>query len=173
MADIFSRASNQLGGSFAADSALIVFSGGSLAGGGATIVGPSGGVGLLTQQLQVSYQQQISRLYEVGTNFTYLVAGRTMGNMSMGRILGPRPVQQQFYLNYGNVCNAALNNLTLQMETGCPTGPATGSQGGLGMFHFDVKSLVLTSFGVSVAAQDMIINEQVTAMFCSLEMTAT
>ncbi len=170
MADIFNRAGNQYGGSFASDAAKIVFSSGGS--GTGDLVGASGGVGLLTQTAQFNYMQQITRLYEIGSNFTFLVAGRTQGGLSMGRVLGPRKVQTQFYRNYGNVCNAANNNLTVVMETGCPAGTNTngGIGGGLGALAFLVKNTVIVSLGISVAAQDMIINEQFQAMFVSMEL---
>jgi hypothetical protein len=166
MADIYNRAGNDFGGSFAADAAKVVFAGGS----GGDLVGASGGVGLLTQQVQVSYSQQITRLYEIGSNFTFLVAGRTQGQIGLGRVLGPRAVQTAFYSKYGNVCNAPTNNLSLLLETGCPTGANSGVVGGLGKLAFLVKNVVLVSIGLTVASQDMIINEQVQALFISLDL---
>ena len=169
MADIFNRAGNQFGGSFASDAAKIVFGTGGT--GSGDVIGGSGGVGLLTQTAQLNYSQQITRLYEIGSNFTFLVAGRTQGGMSLGRILGPRKVQTAFYQNYGNVCNASNNNLSIVMETGCPTGAGSngGIGGGLGTISFLIKNLVIVSLGISVAAQDMIVSEQLQAMFVSLE----
>lgn len=167
MADIFNRASNQFGGSFASDAAKVVFSTG---GGAAASPGGSGGVGLLTQSAQINYSQQITRLYEIGSNYTFLVAGRTQGTVSMARVLGPRQVQTQFYTNYGNVCNAANNNLTINMQTGCPTGAGAGQDGGLGSIAFLIKNCVIVSLGLSIAAQDMIVNEQFQMMFISLEL---
>lgn len=163
MADLFDRAGNDLGGTFASDGAKIVFSGGG--------TGLGGGVGLLCQQLQVQYQQQITRLYEIGSNYTFLVAGRTQGSLSVARILGPRTVQMAFYGTYGNVCNAATNNLGILLETGCPKGTSgnPGLVGGLGKLALNIKNVVLTSLGLTLTAQDMIINEALQAMFVSLD----
>jgi len=166
MADIFARAGQQFNGAFAADAAKIVFA-------GQASSGLDAGVGLLTQSVNVSYNQQISRLYEIGTNFTYLVAGRTQGQVATQRVLGPRPVITSFYTKYGNVCNAATNNLNFETETGCPQGdnPSVnlGAQGGLAKLAFKVKSAVITQLGISVNANDMIINESLQMMFVSLE----
>lgn len=64
MPDIYNRSGNQFAGSIAADAARVVFSGvGDLLGTGTA----AGGVGLLTQSLQISYMQQVSRIYEIGT----------------------------------------------------------------------------------------------------------
>lgn len=148
-ADIYSRTGNDFKGAFSADAARIVFG------------GDVSGVGLLTQQLSVNYAQAITRLYEIGTNFTYYVAGRTQGQVGIGRVLGPRPVQLGFYTKYGNVCNAATNNLNFEIAAGCtsPNAPA----------RFQLKNAVITNMGISVNAQDMLVNEQVNMLFISLE----
>jgi len=170
VADLFDRAGQAFGGSFASDAAKVIFSGAGELLGGASSSG-AGGVGLLTQNLQVGYNQQVTRLYEIGTNLTFLVAGRTQGQLSMGRVLGPRPVSTAFYQKYGNVCYAATNNLLVYAQTGCPQGPASGNDGGLAEINFGVKNVVLTSISLTVAAMDMIINEQLSAMFVSLELS--
>ncbi len=177
MADVYSRA-NSFGGSFSADGAMIVFSTGGTS--ATSLLGTAGsngvgGVGLLTQNAQVSYSQQITRLYEVGSNQTFFIAGRTQGQLSMSRILGPRPVQTAFYTTYGNVCNAANNNFSIVMNTNCGASGGSGSSGatiggGLGSIAFLIKNVVIVSLGVSIAAQDMILNEQFQAMFVSLEL---
>ncbi len=42
--------------------------------------------GLLAQQIQVGYSQQVNRFYEIGTNNVYMVRGRAEGQMSMSRV---------------------------------------------------------------------------------------
>ena len=163
MSDIFNRSGEQYGGSFSADSATVAFSGGGA--GGGTLLGQSGGIGLLAQQIQVGYQQQIMRFYEIGTNYVYLVQGRSQGQLSMGQILGVKNIQTQFYKNYGDVCNAGNNNLSFSVAAGCNTSSGTSSQS----TTFDIKSVVLTSLSLSVAAQDMVINQQLSAMYVALD----
>ena len=164
--DIYGRAGNQFGGAFAADAAKVVFSSG--AGTSGDLIGPSGGVGLVTQSTNINYSQQISRIYEVGSDLTFLIAGRTQGQLSVARVLGPSAVQTAFYSNYGNVCNAANNNISVVMSTGCPTGANQGIGGGLGTLAFLILNVVIVNLGLSVAAQDMIFNEQFQAMYVSL-----
>lgn len=168
MPDIFNRAGSDFGGSFAADDAKIVFSGP-----GGTTIGQSGGVGLLTQNLSFNYAQQVTRLYEVGSNYSFYVAGRAQGNMGLGRVLGPRAVQTAFYRNYGDVCNAANNNINLLMASGCATNSNGGVIGNLGQIAFLIKSLILTSIAITVGAQDMVVSEQLGAMFMSLELAGS
>lgn len=159
-ADIFSRSGNDFKGSFASDAAKVIFAGVGLG---------IGGVGLLTQNMNVQYAQRITRLYEIGTNFTYLIAGRTQGSLSMARVLGPRPVQLEFYRKYGNVCNAAENHLNFEADTGCQVegGP---SSPGAGAYAFGIKNAVISNYGLTLAAEDVVINEQLQMMFISLEL---
>lgn len=175
MADVFAREGNDFQGSFSSDGAKVVFSNPAPS----TAVGSSSGsdflgVGMLTQQLSVQYSQNITRLYEIGTNFTFLVAGRTQGQITLARVLGPRAVQLAFYTKYGNVCNADTNNINFETETGCrqgqdPNGLSGDIQGGLATGHkFGVHNAVITNLGVNVNAQDMMINEQITMMFVQM-----
>jgi hypothetical protein len=157
MADIFGRRPLQFGGAFAADAASITFATGNPA--------FASGVGLVTQNIQVSYQQPITRLYEVGTQLTYYVAGRPQGQMNMGRILGPGIVSTAFYQSFGDVCLAASNHLAFDVAAGCePGGPLVSSR-----MYFLANNVLLQSIGLSVAAQDMIINESLSLFFTSLE----
>jgi hypothetical protein len=152
--DIYGRQGNDYKGSFAADAARVVF------GGNNNVTG----VGLLTQQISVNYVQNITRLYEIGTQFTYLVAGRTQGNIQLGRVLGPRAIQVGFYTKFGNVCNAATNNLNFEVDAGC------NSQGEFQGMRFSIKNAVITSIAVTVEAMNMLINETLTMMFVSLDL---
>jgi hypothetical protein len=154
--DVFSRGGHDFKGSFAADSAKVVF-----AGGGDL---QAGGVGLLTQNLSVNYTQQITRLYEIGSQNTYYVGGRTQGQATLGRVFGPRALQLGFYQKFGDVCKAADNTINFSLEAGC----ASGAQADYAKAGFTIHNAVITSMGFTVQAQDMIINEQVQLMFVAL-----
>ncbi len=170
MADLFGRFADAYGGAFSADAAKITFASnpgllGTGTAGGTLDNSGGGGVGMLTQQLSFNYQQQITRIYEIGTNYSFYVAGRTQGNLTVGRVLGPRPIAVAFYKKYGDACQAATNHLDIEMATGCTT---------VGQFaqaySFAMKFCVITAIGVSVQSQDMMINEQLQIMFASLGM---
>jgi hypothetical protein len=151
--DIFGRLPLEFGGAFAADAAVCAFGG----------QGIAGGVGLLTQQLSFQYQQQITRLYEVGSRKTFYVAGRSQGNANIARVLGPRPVSAAFYALYGDVCNAANNTLVFGLATGCELPGDLGAQ-----VAFTLLGCVITSIGITVAAENMIVNENLTLMYVAL-----
>lgn len=143
--DVFGRTVAAYGGSFAADTARLVFN-----------AAPSSG--LLVQNINFQYSQNITRLYDLGDNKVYYVGGRTQGQLSIARVIGPRVLLAQFYQQYGDVCNARGNMCMFQMQRGCE-----GAS-----FSYTMMYCVITTIGVSAAAADMVINEQSTLMFSSL-----
>jgi hypothetical protein len=150
MADIFNRNTDSFGGSFAADQAKVTFP--------ALLGGNGADAGLLVQNMSMNYTQQVTRLFEVGSPKIYYVGGRTAGNATLARVVGPRKVAQAFYSTYGDICNARTNTLHFSVTTGCE-----GNASAAYTAHF----VVITSIGVSVAAADMLINEQLQMMYSS------
>jgi len=148
MADIFGR-EIKVGSGFKADGATVKF-------------GEFGCPdGLLIQNLSIQYQQQVNRLYEVGCPDVYLIAGRTNGTISMARVIGPKGILKDFYKKYGDPCEA--DDLQIDLAPGlCKDAAAPNSA-------ITAKKAVITSIGLSVAANDMMINEQVEMMFITLE----
>jgi hypothetical protein len=157
MPDIFNKTTNKLGGAWSADGAAVSFSGQA-----AGLLG----VGMIVQQVNIGYQQQVTRLYEIGSDLTYYVAGRVQGNMTVGRIVGPGVVMSAFYARFGDVCNAAQNTMNLYIGTGCrSTGGTTAT---FMNARFTISYAVLINVGISVGAMDMVINEQLQMMFISM-----
>lgn len=145
--DVFSREVT-FGGAFSADGARVTFA--------------DFGAGLLVQSLNYQYQQSISRLYEVGSPDIYLVAGRTQGQVSMQRVVGPKRILPEFYQQYGDVCNAGNNNVKFSASTGCGGAVSTRQT-------IDIRHAIVTALGGAVNANDMIINESLTMMFLYLQ----
>lgn len=152
MADIFNRTSDKFGGSFSADQARVTFP--SLTG------GQGAEAGLLMQNLQATYTQQVTRLFEISSPTIYYVGGRTSGQAAVNRVVGPRKLASAFYSTYGDICNAASNTLNFSMTTGC--GAAAGSRA-----SYTAHFVVVVSVGISVGAADMLINESLQMMFSS------
>lgn len=156
-ADIFGRESSTFGGAFAADAATMTFAGGAA---GATAAGS----GTLVQTVNVNYQQQIQKLYEVGSNQIYHVGGRTQGTGSIARIIGPKRLGALLYATYGNICNVGQNTLNFTFATAnCAN--ATGA------VTYTCHLVLVTAVGFNLAATDMLINEQVQFMFSGLNIT--
>lgn len=159
--DIFGRRPLEFGGAFAADSAQIDLS--------LACVDADNNVisssGLLTQNLQVQYQQPITRLYEVGSQLTYYVAGRPQGTANIARVLGPGSVMAELYACLGNVCRADANDLCFCVQAGCGQ---TVDDGTYDAMSICLKNVVLQSLGFTIQAQDMVINEQLSLFFTAL-----
>ena len=154
MSDIFNRQTDSFGGSFAADQAKVTFP---------NLIGGAGAdAGLLMQNMQSSYQQQITRLFEIGSPNIYYVGGRTNGQSSVARVVGPRQIAREFYLTYGDVCRARTNTLHFSVSTGCD-----GDSTNIARASYAAHFVVITSVGIGVASADMLINEQLALMFSS------
>jgi hypothetical protein len=116
---------------------------------------------MLAQNVAITYQQNINRLWEVGSSKTYFIAGRTMGNIAVKRVIGGQGVSGTFVKQFGDVCNIAGNHITLAFEAGCDDGRSLGK--------ITASGCVIQSVAYSVAAADMIINEDLTLLFARLE----
>lgn len=150
--DMFSR-EVAIGGAFSADGAAMTFG--------------SFTAGILAQSITWTYQQAITRLYEVASSNIYLVAGRTQGQSVVQRILGPTALSATFYSTFGNVCNIATNTINFTAAAKCGVGGA-GSTSAI-----QLTGCVIQSYGGSVQAQDMVVNEQITLMFLWLTYTSS
>jgi hypothetical protein len=151
MADIYNRQVSDLKGVFTSDQAVLAFS------------GAGDRFNTLVQQVQMSYAQTITRLYEVGGKNIYYVGGRTQGQMNVNRVIGPVGTVCAFYEKFGDVCQAVGNILTINLGGDAAAG-CSSAEGA-----YTMKHIVITQVGIAVAAQDMIINENTTMMFSSLE----
>lgn len=159
MADIFKNTELGFGGAFTADKGLI--SGGKL-------------TGVMMQQLSLQYQQQVTRIYEIGeqgasmTNI-YYIGGRSSGTMQVAHVVGPKLAMKAYYDEYSDVCAAAKNDISLKLtKVDCNT-----KGGGTKTITYIAKYCVLVQIGMSVSAQDMVINENSQIMFSNLDLTET
>lgn len=151
MPDIFNRITDAHGGSFAADQAKLTFP---------ALANQAGSeAGLLVQNLGASYQQQVTRLFEVGSPIIYYVGGRTSGQAQMSRVAGPRRLTKAFYQTYGDVCNAPTNTLQFSLAAGCTNIQSRNA--------FVAKFVVIVQIGFTVTAADMMINENMAMIFSS------
>lgn len=158
MKDLFQREIGEFGGAFTADMTRVTFP--ALAGGS-----EGSETGLLMQNLQISYTQNVQRLYELGSNKTYYTGGRANGTAAAARVIGPAIVTAEFYRTYGDVCNAGTNTLQISLGVGCSGGTTTqGPRLVLVMNH-----VIIVAANWAVTAADMIINEQVNMMFAALQ----
>lgn len=157
MPDFFSRNTDTFGGSFSADAATLTFP--QITGSDGTHEGAV--AGLLVQNLSLQYAQRVTRLFEIGTPNIYYVGGRTEGQGSIQRVVGPRRLVASFYKTYGDVCNAATNTLQITLGVGCE------SADGIAKVSYIAHFVVITAVALTITAADMLINENTQLMFSS------
>lgn len=116
--------------------------------------------GYIVQNVQFNYTQQVTMLYEVGSNNVYYVGGRAQGAANVGRILGPRAVAGDFIRTFSDICNP--KDIGFDASSGCGTSSTMASAA------FILKQAVLVSVGLNVGAQDVTINESLQFMFIDL-----
>lgn len=179
MAAIYERQKTGFAGSFASDLAALTI------GGTLTPLG-------IVQNVQLSFAQQIARIYDVSNGGSagaaggivpvFYVGGRTQGQGTIARVVGPQSgALCEFYEIMGNVCQPQDLNFTFR--GGCeitgagvePTQPVDfGNAVGTGeatAVQYSIQACVMTNLGITVGAESMIVNENVTLMFANMECT--
>jgi hypothetical protein len=140
--DIFGRVA-EYGGSFSADLVTLNFG---------KLVNAKGSV---VQRMQMAYQQAISRLFEIGSSLFYYVGGRASGEASLDKIMGPGNIIDEFIATYGDICSPEAMQITLK-SSGC-----TALNG---QVNYPCSDCVATGIGQSVAANDMLVNQNCRVM---------
>ena len=150
--NIFGREGGAVKGAFSADTLKLQIGGDS---------------DLLVQNLRVQYTQQVSKIYDLSNaspSDAYYVAGRSDGQSSMQKVMGPSASVSTFYTTFGDPCNEGRGNVVLSGEFGCG-GTTTGNTA------VTLEKPVVTSFGMAVNANDVLITEDTTMIFHNLYLT--
>ena len=155
--DVFSRTITD-GGQQSTDAAVLVFAG---AGSDALI-----GVGQLVQNLNIQYQQNIQRFYDLSSSKLFYVGGRTQGTATMGTILGPQSVSSKMYSQLGDICKVKDNNVDFTVTAGCTTGGSTSTE-----TTYSCELVVMSALQLQVQAEQMVIQHNVTLTVGSLTAT--
>jgi len=156
--DIYNRLSSVFNGAMSADGAKLSF--------------PMGGevkksvAGLIVQNLQVSYAQQVTKLFEIGSPAVYYIVGRASGQMQINHVLGPARLGAAFLRRYGDACNIKNNTIELSAASGCTTAEDNGM---MGSFSLTTYYCLITSLSLGMQVDNMMISESLTLMFASLD----
>jgi len=157
MPDMFGR-ETVFGGAMAAESTFLKF---------ASVEGLSDmSTGLLIQQLQIQYAQNITRLYALEDSKVYFVAGRTEGQFTIQNVVGPSDFIGPFLKAYADVCKDR-KAFQLTFAAGCGKSAAAGL-GSNGII--ELQSPVISSFGLQMQAGNMVIATTLQGMFTALNM---
>jgi len=132
-----------------------------------------GGPLTLIQNLQVSHQQPIQPLFEVGSNNRYYVVGKANGTFSATQILGFGSAALDQVTSLANPCTGDRRLTLLIPGAFCdvdnPPELAAGTGVGTGDLTLNLTGVLLSSVGFSIAAQDNLINSQIQGIMTDLE----
>lgn len=138
-----------------------------------------GVTGALAQQLQFTFMQNLTRIYEIGNDTStdvdgqpasnvYVVIGRTQGQGNIRRIIGPQATITQFYENYGDACQMCKHDLSLTFKdmSCCPiSGSFAPDQASV---TYTLKHVAMYQLEFALQAQDMIASDTVHFQFIDL-----
>ena len=145
MLDIYNRQQKSVGGVFTVDKGVVAISGGG-----------ASWVGAIVQRVQWNYPQPIRFIYEIGSNNVYRAVGRSVGQMTIDRIVG---VQNSTSIDKAmfDACNVDLT-MTLNVQASGCAGINAGQ-----VLVFD--GLVVTNTGGAIQVEDQLIYENLSLMF--------
>lgn len=160
MADIFGyKRSPKPKGVFSTEDSMLTFG---------SVTSP---IGYLVQQWQIQYQQQVTELFEIGSNELYWAKGRPSGGGQIGRVIGDvdadSPGKGFFPAAAYDLCQGGVL-LRLTAKSGaCTTGP--GFSAGVKQVSVDMDGCVVTSIGFSMRVADVMLNEQIAWRFAFMQ----
>lgn len=120
---------------------------------------------VLLQNLQVSHQQPVQPLFEVGSNKRYYVIGKASGTFSASQILGFGDDALKSVTSLADPCDGNRVLVLAIPNSYCAVG---GSGAGSGL-TLTLKGVLLQSVGFTIAAQDNLINSQIQGVITDLE----
>ncbi len=153
--EIFNKTPKNVVGGFSVDKATLQF----------PALGADGKTsGLLIQNVQLSYQQQVSFVYDLAkADDVYYIAGRTSGTLALGKVVGSKGIVKNFYTTFGDVCKVKGKNLELQGVAGCDGVDVDTNS-------ITIKEPIITQFGLTMNVDTAIIGENVQMIFSTMEL---
>lgn len=117
--------------------------------------------GSLFQAVQVNFQMQVTMLYEVGSNFVYLVGGRASGTMAVGAVAGPSELSVLLLRDFRDMCNP-VPEIGFSTTRGCSAANSTFS----GSFY--LEDVVMTGIGFGITANDVVVRQNMQFIFLNM-----
>ena len=114
----------------------------------------------MVQNWSLQYQQNVTPLYECGSAKISFAVKAAAGQLTIARIVTKD--SSSITDLFGNVCDAAKNNIQIAAGGACDSGGTGGT--------LSLKGVVPQSVGYSGQAQNAYVEEQISVVFASLEM---
>jgi hypothetical protein len=127
-----------------------------------TVSGAGDFAGALVQSLQIDYQRQVTRQWELGSLNQYYIEGRTEGQGQLNQIVGPKNFVAGIVRELGDICKVENRMVSLTAgQTNC-----NGAGGGMTM---NLGNVLSTSISLGAQAENFLINTGAKIMFTSLD----
>lgn len=149
---VFQGSPQKLGGVIRAEDVKLTFPGSA-----------GGGEGALVQQAQLTCERSVNMIYEIGSQQLYYVGDRRRGTANFSRVIGGSAGFKEMLVQFGDICKAKESHMVLQVGSG----GCAGSLGG--DVTYRLVSCTLTSVGLQVTAQEIVVTENMGFMFVELE----
>ena len=125
---------------------------------------------MLIQNIQVSHQQPVQPLFEVGSNNRYYVVGKASGTFSATQILGFGDAALKQVTSLANPCEGDRTLKLVLKSPFCEVGANAVGAGRNGpSLTLNLTGVLLSSVGFSIAAQDNLINSQLQGIMTDLD----
>lgn len=121
-------------------------------------------IGELVQNWSVTYNNNITEVFELGSNKIYWVQGRPTGSGNIGRIIGLANIKLFPDAAYDVCLGGATMNISAKAGQ-CETGPFTS----LSKANLKMGGCIVTSIGFNASVADTRINETIAWRFSTLE----
>lgn len=119
--------------------------------------------GALVQHIQITYRRQVNRLYELGSDDTYYILGRSEGTAQLSNIVGPSDAVNSIISALSDACQVSKNILKLDATPDiCSTDAKAPA------VNFTMEGCILTDISVTISVQDFTIAQQANIMFSKL-----
>jgi hypothetical protein len=121
--------------------------------------------GLMIQNWQVQYQQDVQELFELGSSALYWVKSRPQGQGTIARVVGPGGAELLPKEAY-DICKGGVQ-FVIAARTGACEGTAFESK------HITMDGVLVTNIGYNMSVQDTLLQESVSFRFAWMDVTST
>lgn len=124
--------------------------------------------GALVQNITMSYNRQVTRILELGSDNQYYVTGQAEGQGTLGAILGPKNIVIDMMKSLADECKAASNIVAFEVVSNFCGDEVDGA----GTLKAQVTGALLTGINVGVSAQDFLVQQSGQFMFVAMDLAA-
>ncbi|MFA7161748.1 MAG: hypothetical protein WC083_04170 [Candidatus Methanomethylophilaceae archaeon] len=127
--------------------------------------------GLTFENIQVSYNQQIVRIWELdgGDGTTYMITGHAAGQGAISKVVGPSTLSNAFYQRYSDACRVAENNLMMEASVGCSADVMGQTRTFNNSVDLNVGGVLMGGMSLGAGGESPIIRQSMNMQFVTLD----